>query len=144
MTSSPDLWEIESEPPRPRITLSPPPPYKLGRTRFLDRVWSDHSVPKSRPPLGQPGRSLVVTIIPLPGSLISRVPSHRASSLLEACACTPEAPATRRTTAHPIRKATTKAMLRPWRTAAPSPSLGMCLLLLSPQSMPHNKAERIS
>src|SRR4028118_2350110 len=144
MTSSPYPWKIESEPPRPRITSSPSPPYKLGRAGFLDRVRSDPSVPKSRPPLGQPGRSLVVTISPPKSAgLMVLVPSQRASSLLEACACTLEAPATRRT-AHPIRKATTKAMLRPWRTTAPSPSLGMCLLLLAPPSMPHNEARRIS
>jgi hypothetical protein len=40
------------------------------------------------------------------------VPSHRSSSFLEACACTPEAPATRRT-AHPIRKALTTPMRCP-------------------------------
>src|SRR5215207_2023840 len=122
MTSSPYPWEIESEPPRPRITSSPSPPYKLGRAGFLDRVRSDPSVPKSRPPLGQPGMSFVVTISPLPDSLMVLVPSHRASSLLEVSACTPEAPATRRT-AHPTRKVTTKAISCPWRTTTPSPSL---------------------
>src|ERR671913_448109 len=72
-----------------------------------------------------------------------RVPSHRASSSLEACACTPEAPAIR-TTAHPLRKATTKTIACPWRTTTPSPSLRMHPLLLAPKSMPHNEPWRIS
>src|SRR5215218_5968329 len=50
------------------------------------------------------------------------VPSHRASSLLESCACTPAAPATR-STAHPITTAPTTAMRCAWRTTPPSPSL---------------------
>src|SRR5829696_7823734 len=50
------------------------------------------------------------------------VPSHRASSLLESCACTPAAPATR-STAHPITTAPTTAMRCAWRTTTPSPSL---------------------
>src|SRR5215217_9191838 len=107
MTSSPDPWRILSLPPRPRIVSSPSPPYKLGRAGFLDRVLSDPSVPKSRPPLGQPGRSLVVTISPPKSAgLMVLVPSHRASSFLEVSACTPEAPAIS-TTTHPIRKVLT-------------------------------------
>src|SRR5918994_4542856 len=50
------------------------------------------------------------------------VPSHRSSSFLEACACTPEAPASRRT-AHPIRKVPTTAMRCPRRTTTHPPSL---------------------
>jgi hypothetical protein len=57
---------------------------------------------------------------------------------------TPEQPTTRRRRAHPIRKATTTAMLRPWRSTAPSPSLCMCLLLLAPRSMPHDEPWRTS
>src|SRR5215204_3456395 len=140
MTSSPDPWVISSEPPRPRIVSSPSPPSKLGRAGSLDRVWSDPSVPKSRPPLGQPGMSLVI-LLP---SLMVLVPWHRASSFfLEVSACTPEAPATRRT-AHPIKKVPTTAMRCPWRTTTPSPSLGMHPLLLAPPSMPHNEPWRIS
>jgi hypothetical protein len=86
--------------------------------------------------------------------LMVRVPWHRASweavalgecpcSFLEACACTPEAPATRKTT-HPIRKATTKAISCPWRITPHPPSLCMHPLLLAPPSMPHDELWRIS
>src|SRR5215211_5928328 len=60
----------------------------------------------------------------------------------EASELVPAQPTTRRRTTHSIRKAT-KAMLRPWRTTSPSPSRGMHPLLLSPPSIPHNKAWRI-
>src|SRR5215212_11779851 len=154
MTSLPSPPQTSSEPPRPRTSSSP----------FSPASASPFSVPESRPPFGQPGRSFVVK---RPGrfTLIFRVPSHFASSeavalgecvcsLLvasvrlclfcwEASASTPEASAIR-SKAHPIRKATTKAMQRPWRTTAPSPSLGMCPLLLVPRSMPHNEPWRIS
>src|SRR5829696_7387835 len=85
------------------------------------------------------------------GSLVVLVPWHRASSeavawgelpcsfLLEVSELVPAQPTARRRTAHPIRKATTKAMLRPWRTTAHPPSLCMCPLLLAPESMPHNE-----
>src|SRR5215213_490422 len=133
------------------MVSSPSPPSKLGRAGFLDRVWSDPSVPKSRPPLGQPGMSLVI-LLPC---LMVLVPSHRPSSEAVASgelACSfpevselvPEQPTPRRRTAHPIRKIPTKAISCPWRTTAPSPSLGMCLLLLAPRSMPHQEPWRIS
>src|SRR5215204_3895592 len=84
------------------------------------------------------------------GSLVVLVPWHRASSeavawgecpcsfLLELTELVPAQPTPRRTT-HPIRKVTTKAMRCAWRTTALSPSLGMCLLLLAPPSMPHDE-----
>src|SRR5215203_290327 len=131
MTSLPGPPKTKSLPPRLRTSSSP----------FSPASSSVLSVPLSRPPCGQPGRSFEVKRAGK-FTLIFRVPSHRASSFLEACACTPEAPATR-TTAHPIRKDTTKAMVHPWRTTAPSPSLGMCLLLLTPRSLPHNEPWRI-
>src|SRR5215216_2104490 len=115
MTSSPDPPRRSSRPPRPRITSSPSLPYRKSRL----------SVPKIRPPLGQPGRSFVVkrAVAPSPplGSLVVLVPSHRASSeavasgelpcsfLLEVSELVPAQPTARTTTAHPIRKATTKA-----------------------------------
>src|SRR5215207_7869340 len=70
------------------------------------------------------------------GFLVVLVPSHRASSLLEVSACTPEAPAIRKT-AHPIRKATTTAMRRAWPTTAPLPSLH-----LAGAHKPHHEQER--
>jgi hypothetical protein len=42
---------------------------------------------------------------------------------LEVSERTPAQPTTMRRTAHPTRKAPTTAMLRPWRTTTPSPSL---------------------
>src|SRR5215204_5151201 len=105
MTSLPGPPKTKSLPPRLRTSSSP----------FSPASSSVLSVPKSRPPCGQPGRSFEVKRAGK-FTLIFRVPSHRASSFLEAFACTPEAPATRRT-AHPITKATTTtAMKCPWRT----------------------------
>src|SRR5215210_6618242 len=131
MTSLPSPPMTSSLPPRPRTSSSP----------FSPAIRSGLSVPKSRPPCGQPGRSFEVKRAGR-FTLISRVPSHRASSFLEVSACTPEAPAIRKT-AHPIRKATT-AMVRPWRTTTPSPSLSMHPLLLAPPSVPQGGVQRIS
>jgi hypothetical protein len=114
---------MSSEPPRPRTSSSP----------FSPASSSPLSVPKSRPPFGQPARSLVVKRTGR-FTFVFCVPSHRASSeavawgerpcssFLEVSASTLEASAIRRT-AHPIRKATTKAISCTWRTTAPSPSL---------------------
>src|SRR5215208_6322769 len=112
-----------SLPPRPRISSSPSPPYRL----------SGPSVPKSRPPLGQPGTSFVTTDSLF--MILLFVPSHRASSseavawgelpcsfLLEVSERVPAQPTASRKTAHPIRKATTKAISCPWRATTPSPS----------------------
>src|SRR5215211_1522490 len=114
MTSLPGPPKTASEPPRPRISSSP----------FSPASPSGPSVPKSRPPLGQPGRSLVVKRAGVL-TLIFLVPSHRASSLeavawgelpcsflLEAPELAPEQPTTRRK-AHPIRKVPTTAMRCP-------------------------------
>src|SRR5215208_1663357 len=145
MTSLPSPPKISSLAPRPRILSSPSRPARLS---FL-------SVPKSRPPLGQPGRSFVVKCSP--HFLKVLVPWHRASSsdtvacdelpcsfFLELSELVPAQPTTRRRTAHPIRKVLITAMKRPWRTTAHPPSLGMCPLLLAPRSMPHNGPWRIS
>src|SRR5215217_8384213 len=131
MTSLPGPPKTKSLPPRLRTSSSP----------FSPANSSVLSVPLSRPPCGQPGRSFEVKRAGK-FTLIFRVPWHRASSFLEACACTPEAP-TVRTATHPIRKATTKAMRCPRRTTTHPPPL-MCPLLLAPRSMPHNEAHRIS
>src|SRR5215204_4530407 len=131
MTSLPNPPMRASEPPRPRISSSPSKPSSS----------SGLSVPKSRPPLGQPGKSLVTHRPDGPCRSMGRVSAHRASSeaalaervcslVASVCPCclglselVPEQPTTRRRTAHPIRKVPTKAMLRPWRTTTPSPSL---------------------
>jgi hypothetical protein len=144
-----------SESPRPRILSSPFSPEKLS---YL-------SVPESRPPLlGQPGRSFVVkTPSARCGFLRVRVPSHRASSdavasgerawsaVASVCPCplgdserVPAQPITIRRTAHPIRKAPTRAMRCLWRTTTHPPSLCRCPPLLTPRSMPHDEARRIS
>src|SRR5215204_4411281 len=131
--------------PRPRTSSAPSSPPSL----------SGLSVPESMPPLGQPGRSFVVrTPAPMVGFLKVRVPSHRASSEAVAwgeCVCsfcgasepTPAQPTPRRSTAHPIREALTKAMRCPRRTTTHPPPL-MCPLLLAPRSMPHYGVRRIS
>ena len=134
---------LRTEPPRPRISSPCSLPSSLSRS----------SVPKSRPPLGQSGRSFVVTTFLCPRTTGPfwkvRVPSHRASSsdaapecpysllVASVCPCSlgaservPEQPTARRRTEHPIRKVPTTAMRRAWRTVAPSPSLCMCSLLL--------------
>src|SRR5215212_4155854 len=111
MTSLPGPPKTKSLPPRLRTSSSP----------FSPASSSVLSVPLSRPPLGQPGRSFEVKRAGK-FTLIFRVPSHRASSSLEASACTLVASAIRRT-AHPIRKVPTKAISCPWRTTTPSPSL---------------------
>src|SRR5829696_5985092 len=110
MTSSPAPPKISSLAPRPRILSSPSRPARL----------SGLSVPQSRPPLGQPGKSFVVKCSPHFSKV--RVPWHRASSsdavasgelpcssfLLEVSELVvPAQPPTRRRTAHPIRKALT-------------------------------------
>src|SRR5215204_3693597 len=125
MASLPTPPTITSLPPRARISSSPSLPCSQS---FL-------SVPKSRPPSGQPGRSFVIKGPPPEtdtGFLVVIVPSHRASSFLEVSACTPEAPAIR-TTAHPIRKANTTSMRCAWRTTTPSPSLHASLATNAPK-----------
>src|SRR5215212_3566591 len=116
---------MSSEPPRPRTSSSP----------FSPASKSGLLVPKSRPPLGQPGRSLVVRS---PGrlTLVFRVPSHRDSSegvawgelpcsflLAVSELVVPAQPTTRRRKAYPIRRVPTTAMRCTWRTTAPLPSL---------------------
>src|SRR5215207_8832081 len=153
MTSLPDPPKISSLPPRPRTSSSP----------FSPASRSGLSVPKSGPPCGQPGRSFVVKRAGR-FTLVFRVPSHRASSsdvasgerpcslvdsvwpcsFLEDSERVPAQPTIRTRTAHPIRKVHTTAMRCAWRITAHPPSLGMCLLLLAPRSMPHNEPWRIS
>src|SRR5215213_9441829 len=109
--------------PRPRILSSPSRPARL----------SGLSVPKSRPPLGQPGKSFVVKCSPHFSKV--RVPWHRASSsdavasgelpcsfLLEGSEGVPAQPTTRRRKAPPIRMVPTTAMRCTWRTTAHPPS----------------------
>src|SRR5215208_2153985 len=95
---------MSSEPPRPRTSSSP----------FSPASSSPLSVPKSRPPFGQPGRSFVVKRTGR-FTLVFCVPSHRASSeavalgelpcsFLEVSELVPAQPTTRRIAAHPIRK----------------------------------------
>src|SRR5215217_4100906 len=143
MVSLPGPPKTASEPPRPRISSSP----------FSPASPSGPSVPKSRPPLGQPGRSLVVKRAGR-FTLIFLVPSHRASSLEAVawgeCVCslcrasepTPAQPTATRRTAHPIRKATTTAVRRPWRTTTHLPSLHVSLATktskhATPRSLAH-------
>src|SRR5829696_1948899 len=144
--SLPGPPSTSSEPPRPRTSSLP----------FSPASSSGLSVPKSRPPLGQPGRSFVVKRAGR-FMLIFRVPSHRPSSsdsvalgelpcsfLLEVSELVPAQPTTRRRTAHPIRKVPTTGMRCPRRITAHPPSLCMGPLLLAPRSMPHQEAWRIS
>src|SRR5215218_4133036 len=117
MTSSPAPPKISSLAPRPRILSSPSRPARL----------SGLSVPKSRPPLGQPGKSFVVKCSPHFSKV--RVPWHRASSsdavasgericsFLEVSELVPAQPPTRRRTAHPIRKALTTTADYSWAQA---------------------------
>src|SRR5215211_9333877 len=136
MTSLPAPPNMKSPVPRPRTSSSPSSPARL----------SYPSVPVSRPPLGQPGRSFVVMTPDHCSNLLNfRVPSHRASSDAVAsgvCACSleasvcpcfscgasdrnPEQPTIN--TKHPIRKASTTAIRTrvlwrcPRRTTAHSP-----------------------
>src|SRR5215208_37502 len=149
MTSLPTPPAMSSLAPMPRISSSP----------SLPTSFSSLSVPKRRPPLlGQPGRSLVIkSPVSRRGTLVVRVPSHRASSLdtvapgelpcsflLEVSELVPEQPTASRRKAHPIRKAPTKAISCPWRTTAHPPSLCMHPLLLTSRSMPHNEPWCIS
>src|SRR5215204_2323219 len=132
MTSLPTPPKMESEPRRPRISSCPSLPSSLSLL----------SVPKSGPPLGQPGRSFVVKRSP--HFWKGRVPWHRASSeavasgehvcsflvasvgscsFLKVTELVPAQPTPRRSTAKPIRKVPTTATRCLWRTTAHPPSL---------------------
>src|SRR5215203_4443999 len=137
MTSLPHPPMRLSLVPRPRISSSPSKPSSS----------SGLSVPKSRPPLGQPGKSLVTHRPDGPCRSMGRVSAHRAcseaalaervcslvSSVCPCCLGLPERVAAHpmpRRMAPPNRKATT-AMRCTWRTTtAHSPSFCMCPLLL--------------
>src|SRR5215204_2562018 len=154
MTSLPLPPMRASLAPRPRISSSPSKPSSS----------SGLAVPKSSPPLGQPGTLLVSHRPHGPCRSMGCVSAHRACSgpvasgervcslvasvcpFSFSCGASELGPAQltpRRRKAHPSRKVTTKAMRCPRRTTAHPPPR-MYSLLLAPRSMPHNQAWRIS
>jgi hypothetical protein len=104
------------------VVKGPPPPF-IWKVRVPSHWASSDAVPS-----GERACSLVASVCPCSSGASER----------------PAAQPRNRRTAHPSRKAATIAMWCLWRTTAHPPSLCRCPPLLTPRSMPHDKALRIS